>query len=319
MSAEMHDEATSVPAADGPGARLKAARESAGLSLDQAAQQLKLAPRQVKALEDQDFEHLPGRTFTRGFVRNYARLLNLDAEGLLALMPDASNAPALEAPTLQSTGAMIAELPTREKATPNFTRLLIPLVLIACVVGAASYEWYRGGLMTAGEAVRSRVAKAEPTGDTASPPASLSSTPLPNPLAEAPKVEPAASIPTPIAPPPAPAPAETASAPSTSAAMPSTEAPVASAAEAASSPVPTAADAPLQLSYRGPSWTEVRDRAGQVLVLRLVPAGSEQSVRGTPPFEVVIGNAAAVTLVYRGVAVDLAPFTHGNVARLRLS
>jgi len=324
-STETRDETASVPAADGPGALLRAARESAGLSLDQAAQQLKLAPRQVKALEDEDFGHLPGRTFIRGFVRNYARLLGLDAEGLLALMPDARNAPALEAPALQSTGAMIAELPTREERASNFARWLIPLVLVACVVGAASYEWYRGGLMSAGEPVRSKATKVEPANEPALPPATVSSTPLPNPLVEAPKVEPTvASTPTAGAPapastteavsPPAPAPAASASAP-----IPSTEAPIPSAAEAATSPSPNGALAPLQLKYRGPSWTDVRDHDGQVLVSRLVPAGSEQSIRGTPPFEVVIGNAAAVTLVYRGVPVDLTPFTHQNVARLRLS
>ncbi len=70
-------------AVTGSGARLRAAREAAGLSVDQVAQQLKLAPRQVKALEDENFAELPGRTFSRGFLRNYARLLNLDAEDLL--------------------------------------------------------------------------------------------------------------------------------------------------------------------------------------------------------------------------------------------
>jgi cytoskeleton protein RodZ len=79
-----------VPAIDGPGARLRGAREAAGLSLDQVAQQLKLAPRQVKALEDENFAELPGRTFSRGFVRNYARLLNLDPEDLLLHLPDAA-------------------------------------------------------------------------------------------------------------------------------------------------------------------------------------------------------------------------------------
>ena len=52
---------------------------------------------------------------------------------------------------------------------------------------------------------------------------------------------------------------------------------------------------------------------------RTVPAGSEQSIRGTAPFDIVIGNARAVTLVYRGEPVDLARYTHGNIARLRLS
>ena len=93
-----------VAASAGPGARLRAAREAAGLSLDQVAQQLKLAPRQVKALEEESFGELPGRTFSRGFVRNYARLLHLDAQDLLAHLPDVAQAPALESPTLHSTG-----------------------------------------------------------------------------------------------------------------------------------------------------------------------------------------------------------------------
>src|SRR6266699_7255314 len=107
------------PSPDGPGARLRAAREASGLSLDQVAQQLKLAPRQVKALEDEDFGKLPGRTFARGFVRNYARLLNLDGDHLLSMLPDAAHAPALEAPALQPTGAMIAELPTASTPKTN--------------------------------------------------------------------------------------------------------------------------------------------------------------------------------------------------------
>src|SRR6202162_5888070 len=101
-----------VDASAGAGAGLTAARAAAGLSLDQVAQQLKLAPRQVKALEDENFGELPGRTFSRGFVRNYARLLHLDAQDLLAHLPDVAQAPALESPTLHSTGSMIAELPS---------------------------------------------------------------------------------------------------------------------------------------------------------------------------------------------------------------
>ena len=62
------------------GAYLRASREAAGLSVDVVAQQLKLAPRQVRAIEEDDYARLPGRTFVRGFVRNYARLLGIEAE-----------------------------------------------------------------------------------------------------------------------------------------------------------------------------------------------------------------------------------------------
>src|SRR5438034_2001120 len=241
------------PSQDGRGARLRAAREAAGLSLDQVAQQLKLAPRQVKALEDEDFGKLPGRTFARGFVRNYARLLNLDGDDLLAHLPDASHAPALGAPTLQSTGTTMAELPTTAVARSSFMRWLIPLVLIGCIVGAAAYEWYRGGLTTPGDLPRLAATESQApaqlpsqSSTSAAPPAGTSSTPLPNPLtAGEPAIEPSRA-----GEPPETSPAQ---------AVPSST-PVPAATAPASPAAPVAV-----LRYRGPSWTEVRDRNGQVL------------------------------------------------------
>ena len=82
------------------------------MSVDAVAQQLKLAPRQVRALEEGDFGHLPGRTFVRGFIRNYARLVRLDPEQVLGALPAGAATPALEAPTLQPTAPTMGELPT---------------------------------------------------------------------------------------------------------------------------------------------------------------------------------------------------------------
>jgi len=329
----MVSEARSEPQAlgFGPGARLRAAREAAGLTLDQAAQQLKLAPRQVKALEEEDFEHLPGRTFTRGFVRNYARLVNLDAHDLLALMPGASDAPALGAPALHSTGATIAELPVAEVRGPGLTRWLIPGLLVACVVGAASYEWYRGG---ATEGADTRALAPKPAAPVESNALVVSSTALPNPVAEtgvptqpgvagAPAAAAQNSVATPAE---SAAPAlQAATAPVPSATAPAQAAPTepaTAAAQAAATPAatpPSVSPAPLQLTYRGPSWTQVRDRDGQLLVSRVVPGGSQEEIRGAAPFDIVIGNAGAVTLVYRGKPVDLTRYTRQNIARLRLN
>ena len=72
------------------------------------------------------------------------------------------------------------------------------------------------------------------------------------------------------------------------------------------------------IAYAGPSWTEIRDRSGTLLISRLVAADAVEGVRGAPPFEVVLGNAHAVTLTYRGKTVDLTPHTRQNVARLTL-
>jgi cytoskeleton protein RodZ len=294
-------------ASAGPGARLRAAREAAGLSLDQVAHQLKLAPRQVRALEEESFGELPGRTFSRGFVRNYARLLHLDAQDLLAHLPDAAQAPALGSPTLHSTGTMMAELPSAGAPKPGLGRWLIPLILIGCIVAAAAYEWYRGGLTNNAEPARSLPDTTDRRAPAAAAPAMVlpnplvGSTPTAAPLAEAPQGTP-------------PQGAMSQNAPSAASMRDSVATPV----SASTSPSAATDEATVLLTYRGPSWTEIRDRSGQLVIARLVSSDSMEPVTGTPPFDVVLGNARAVTLVFRGKSIDLSPFTRQNVARLTL-
>ncbi|HEX8009558.1 MAG TPA: RodZ domain-containing protein [Casimicrobiaceae bacterium] len=290
----------------GPGARLRASREAAGLSLDQVAQQLKLAPRQVKALEDEDFAQLPGRTFARGFVRNYARLLNLDADSLLAQLPDAAQAPALGAPALRPTGAAIADLPTAAVARFSLMRWLIPVVLVASIAAAGAYEWYRGGAGVPGGA--SRPAAPAPRASAELPAQSPTQLPTQPPAVASPAGTISVRLPNPLAAGDSASAAQSSDASTRAAAAPSPEA-------AAAAPETLA---PLVLRYRGPAWTEVRDRDGQVLLSRLVAAGAEQEIRGTGPFDIVIGNARAVTLVHRGKPIELSRYTRQNVARLRL-
>ena len=284
------------------GALLRAAREAAGLSVDAVAQQLKLAPRQVKALEEGDYTHLPGRTFVRGFVRNYARLVHLDPEKVLGALPAGASAPTLEAPMLQQTAPTMGELPTSEHSKSGWTRWAIPLTLAAIVAAAATYEWLRppgesratlGGDPAANiERPAPIIAKQEAPG-----------TSLQNPLAAT------APDPTPDTP------------PSTSSAPASTASP---SPATAPSPAPTPATGttialqPLMLAFRDYSWTEVRDRNGRVLLSGMNPGGTAQSLSGTPPLEIVIGNAADVSVRYKGQPVDLAPHTRQNVARFTL-
>lgn len=75
--------APAEPAGPRPGARLAAARAAQGLTVTDVARQLRLSPLQVEAIEADDAAKLPGPVFARGFVRNYARLVNLDPAILL--------------------------------------------------------------------------------------------------------------------------------------------------------------------------------------------------------------------------------------------
>ena len=305
MTAAQEQLPNDVDGSAGAGARLRAAREAAGLSLDQVAQQLKLAPRQVKALEDESFGELPGRTFSRGFVRNYARLLHLDAQDLLAHLPDVSQAPALESPTLHSTATRMAELPSATARKTGLGRWLIPLILIDCIVAAAAYEWYRGGLSNNVEPARTVSDATDHRAPATSAPAtSASGVSLPNPLASSSPTAPSQTV------------APQSEAPQSASPAASVGNSVATPAGGLASVAP--ADPTVLLTYQGPSWTEIRDRSGQLVVSRLVAAGSVEPVNGAPPFDVVLGNAHAVTLVYRGKSVDLSPYTRRNIARFTL-
>ncbi|MGW8393605.1 RodZ domain-containing protein [Pseudoduganella sp. HUAS MS19] len=80
------DKPNSQQHASTPGAALAAAREAMGLSVEQVADQLKLAPRQVMAIEQGDYDALPNRAVTRGFIRAYAKAVRLDPAPLVAMV-----------------------------------------------------------------------------------------------------------------------------------------------------------------------------------------------------------------------------------------
>ncbi len=83
------------------GVALRQARERLGLSVADVANRLKFAPRQIEALEAEDFARLPEMAFVRGFVRSYAKLLQLDPVSLLAVLPHAQTALPVETAAME--------------------------------------------------------------------------------------------------------------------------------------------------------------------------------------------------------------------------
>lgn len=65
------------------GGALRAARESQGLSVPEIASRLRLGPKQIEAIEADNFAVLPEPTIVRGFIRNYAKQLKINAQPLL--------------------------------------------------------------------------------------------------------------------------------------------------------------------------------------------------------------------------------------------
>jgi cytoskeleton protein RodZ len=72
----------------------------------------------------------------------------------------------------------------------------------------------------------------------------------------------------------------------------------------------------LKMRFAQPSWVEIRDATGQTIYSQLNPAGSEREIEGQPPYVMVVGNAAHVTVSYQGRTIELQPRSKDDVARV---
>lgn len=269
------------------GEALKAARESRGLQVLEVAQTLKLGQRQVDALERNDWTALPGHTFIRGFVRNYARLLNLDPLPLMGLLDQALQKPV---DTLDVPASAPTEMPSATSRGRD--RIVVISGLALVLIALALYLWLPGTL----DALR---------GDTQALLDGMTRTeaPAPPPPTE-PAFPPGATAQQIVAPQANEAPAVPAQI---------VPAPQVSGDGQASTGAPR-----LRLVAAQESWVEVRDQEGNVAFLQRMPAGAEQILAGNGPLSLVIGFAPGVKIYSRGQLVDLVPHTKGDVARLVL-
>lgn len=276
-----------------PGGVLRAAREAHGYSLAEISQALKFGVRQLEALENDDYATLQGATFIRGFVRSYARYLRVDEVPLLAaLEPQAPVAVAEVRPVEH----MNAEMPS---SVQDGSKRVYWMAAGVLVLGALA--WFvlqdKGAPVTA-----STTAAPTPVTTGAEQPAAAE--------AAAPSRPPVAAQSAPVAPTPTVMPA---TAPDVTA-----EAAPAAPLAADTQPAVNPAERQLQLSFGGVSWVEIRDASNRILYSGNSTPDSRQSLRGRPPFQLVIGNAQSVKLRYEDRTIDLQPYTRVDVARLTL-
>jgi len=285
----------SLAAKASAGGLLRAAREKQGLHIAALAAAIKVAPRKLDALENDRWDELPDATFTRALAQTVCRTLKIDSRPILDLLPH-PGAVALE----HGIGGLNAPFQGRPGVdVPGLAGAAIrPMVLAAAVLMVAALVLYflPPGLWTAGES--------SPV-DAAAP--------LPLPASAAVLSAPAAS-----------AAAAAVEAAAVQAALPAASA--AAGETVFSAPPPEAAapaEAPavaglVQIRTNQPSWIDVRDASGQVLLSRTVLPGEGVGLDGALPIRLIIGNASATQLGFRGQPVDLAPRTRDNVARIEL-
>ncbi|MEP7061481.1 MAG: RodZ domain-containing protein [Betaproteobacteria bacterium] len=314
--------AAPVPSPRTAGAMLAQAREAAGLSVDQVAAQLKLAPRQVRALETGDFAALPGRTFVRGFVRNYARFLGIDTDSVLAALPGDDD-PGLSHPHLANTHRVMGEIPAEHARRRSVAGWAIALALIAIIAVAVLYETLRPpwpGAPGSGKPAAPRIEPAPAT------PASPDGKALPNPMAppgsEAAPSSGAATEATRVASAAADAvvqiPADTPASPAAATSNATPAQPAFSTVADTSGAATATKASTLQIIFRGTSWLDVKDSRGTSILTMTGNEGATRTLDAAPPLDLVVGNADHVDVLFRGARVDLAAHAKLNVARLQL-
>jgi cytoskeleton protein RodZ len=263
------------------GRQLRNAREALDLTPEQVALQLKLSVRQVTAIEQEAFDELPSNLFIRGFVRNYARLVNIDVEPLLSYLAEALPTERAHATLLDTSVASGVALP---KSTQNQPRLSPTglMILLGLILGVAAVVWFLQQPANPELAL--------PEVDT--PP--VVDLPVASAVVEASAIPLSASSSAAVA--------SVASAVAVSAA---TASPVA--AIAASAVVPVSSDA-IKVTSSTDSWVQIVDANGNKVLSEIIRPGIERTVDGKPPFAVKVGNAPKTTVYFHGQNVDLSPY-----------
>ncbi|HEX5629274.1 MAG TPA: helix-turn-helix domain-containing protein, partial [Usitatibacteraceae bacterium] len=270
------------------------------------AQRLHMSVSQVEALEAGDYERLPRGTFLRGFTRNYARALGLDAENLVGLLSQA--APRESAPRIVVPSQNIRFDPLGQRLANPYVKAA-GIAAAVLVLGFAAMYWW---LFIRPQGVQTTIVK-KPAIEVTTPVPAPAPAPVEPTKAEEPPAQPAVTQPAP-APEPAPAPVVTTPAAPAAAIKPNIQ--TGSPAEPAPAPAP--GEGVIRLAFRAAAWVEITDARGKMLLSRTHSGGSSAEVVGKPPFTLVIGNAPEVRLTYNGREVDLAPHTRVAVARFTL-
>lgn len=152
------------------GEMLKDARETQRLSLQQAAQGTRIKRDYLQALENDDFAAIPGTTYTKGFLRNYGRFLNLDVEMLLSRYRETAG----HQEQVVSTAPAIR--PIRHPRPLTATMLILAFMLV--LIGA--FVYYLGNQLARYES--SRRALASPSAAQESSAALPAYEPTPSPV-----------------------------------------------------------------------------------------------------------------------------------------
>jgi len=322
---------TGETAGPSAGEALRRERESRRIPIEEVANALRLDARRIEAIEA---GHAPMDTFIRGYIRAYARFLDIDVEALLGTPPGETQ---LETATPLRSYRLVRQAGAKDRLFRAATWVIV-LALAGLLVlwGYNNQDKLQGMLPeSASESDGDEILpeQQDKPFDYAYPtvrhPERLpraSQEPLP-PLTSAPRADPGAAGPDPgptAEPAVEPAAqagagaADEAAAAEAPASAPATGGEAAAPADTAGAPGPPAAGR-VTLLPAEEAWIEAYDAAGERHYFGLAQPGSEIRVEGPRPLRFVVGNAASVTLRAGGRRLDFLDHARDGVARFEVT
>ncbi|MFC0225068.1 cytoskeleton protein RodZ [Serratia aquatilis] len=308
------------------GQRLRQAREQLGLSQRAVAERLCLKMSTVRDIEEDNIAADLASTFSRGYIRSYAKLVHIPEEELLPMM--AKQAPVKAAKVAQMQSFSLGKRrKKRDGWLMSFTWLILFVVIgltgawwwqnhkvqqeeIATMADQSSAQLSQNSESQSVPLTDSSVDNGASAVDTHTATAPENGTASASTSAAAAQQVPAALTQQPAVVAPSQATIPETAAPVAQAQLPTGEAGVAA---------PAADATGLLLDFSGDCWLQVTDAAGKTLFSGIQKGGARLNLAGIAPYKLTIGAPAAVQIQFQGQPVDLSRFVKSNrVARLTI-
>jgi len=309
------------------GKLLRDAREAKGIAIEDMAEKLHLLTDVVRGIEQCDFEEMPSRVFVRGYVRNYARLVGLNAQEMLDKF-DQVHPEDLSHLQIDKTPHLPTDSPVANRFAGVVTWLTVLAIVILFVVWWYDYltreetqENAAEQTVATEEVIVQSPIELAPREDNVTPSAFVAESTEDAPAVELkqdvieskvvvaveaapvePVVEPKPIVTEPMLIEPAQAPVIE-------------EKPVE--VVEVQSQVPAIPDVRLKLN--GNCWVIVKSDDDSFKLVGLYNTGYEKIFEGNAPYTIVLGNYESAELWVRGELYDLTPHARGNVARFTLT
>ncbi|XQW84326.1 RodZ domain-containing protein [Thalassotalea piscium] len=297
----------------GPGKLLALARENKGLSMQQVADKLNFRLALVQEIEQDKYDRSLPPTFNRGYLKNYAKLVNVSESEVLESYEKLSNSDD-KGSNLHNV-AMQSFSKQTEKQAENNRLMWVSYLILAVLIGSTLMWWLQDGKLNvisltdentdkatevstntplAEEELETDILTADPSlietkDNTESVVDEMDVLATTEDTQD--NVQSDNTIETTLA--------------TTSSETPSDEALAALVVD-------------VSFTFLGDCWVNIYDATGERIAWGIKKAEYEMNISGQPPFSITLGKPELVSIVYDGSSVDMTQFNRGNIAKFTL-